>query len=162
MSWLVFVFIAFGYFISQRLISFDPKAKLLNIDSASLSSVKTDDIQLSFADHKNTVFHLNTQTCSCNSLTTEHVTTIDSLAKHLGFQTKHITLSQSDLIPSTPAIMVIGDNGSLLYLGPYATGFACSTSNSLVETVLNNAKAGFNSNLIVSQAQGCYCNLQQS
>ncbi len=156
------MFSAFVYFVGQRLIDFDPTGALLTVDAQHLSSIKVNDNVWNLDDNKKTIIHLTAADCECNKFSEDHVNQIDKIANNFDFNVKKIELVNSDIVPSVPAIMVVDDTGSLLYLGPYATGLACSSNNSFVETVLNNFDAGYKSDLIVSQAQGCYCNLPLS
>ena len=55
--------------------------------------------------------------------------------------------------------MIVSDTQTLLYLGPYSIGLACTVSNGYVETVMNNYVKGYPSNLILNDASGCYCKL---
>lgn len=152
--WLGFVFSAFAYFIGERLVEFDPQGTLLEFDARRLTTNN-----LLALNDKKTIVHVSAADCKCNQYTEEHQIQIDKLANNADFSIKRIKVSDSKLVPSVPAIMVFDELGELLYLGPYATGLACSSNNSFVETVLKNFTAGYKSNLVVSEAQGCYCNL---
>lgn len=61
------------------------------------------------------------------------------------------------IVPNTPAAILLNKHGELVYAGPLSEGIACSTGSGFVELAINNLQAGFNSNLKLSQAKGCYC-----
>lgn len=159
--WLGFVFSAFAYFVGQKLVDFDPQGNLLELETDQLMTSYSQQSGVMLNNVKKTVVHLSASNCSCNQYTKKHQAQIDKQAIDADFTINHLEVADSSLVPSVPAIMVLDEQGELLYLGPYGTGFACSSTSGLVETVLNNFSAGYKSNLIVSQAQGCYCNLPQ-
>lgn len=151
--------VAFIYFTNARLADFDPTGRLAELSPMDITSFKSNGNTISFTDNKLTVFHLLSANCHCNKLNNEHISSIDKMANSLNFSIKKINVEQSDIIPSLPAILVVDEQGKLMYLGPYSQGLSCSKSSSFVETVLNNFKAGYNSELMVKEAKGCYCPL---
>ena len=159
--WLGLVFVAAAYFISGRLITFDPSAKLISKDSSfvleQIKSLET----LKGADLSNTIIHFTSDDCSCTKFSEEHKASIDETAKLDNFKVINVSLPSylSTIIPSTPSVLIVSGTESLLYFGPYSVGLACTQYNGYVETVMQNYSKGFNSNLIVSDVKGCYCNI---
>lgn len=151
--------VAFIYFTSARLVHFDPSGRLESLNSSDITSFNSNGNTISLSENKLTVFHLLGSNCHCNDLNNEHISSINNIANSLHFTVKQIKLEQSDIIPSLPAILVTGNQGELLYLGPYSQGLSCSKGSSFVETALNNFKAGYNSALMIKEAKGCYCPL---
>lgn len=152
---------AAGYFFNQRLVAFDPKSQLANVQPDQL--IKT---VLAFefpgrTNLVNSVVHFTSQDCRCSAFSEEHKRSIDENVTKAGFKIFHktVTPAEGKLIPSTPAILITNDSGQLLYFGPYSAGLACSQSNGYVETVLANYEKGFSSSLVVNETKGCYCPL---
>jgi len=158
--WLVFIVIAAKYFIYDSLISFDPKNRLSGDSSVIVNEIKSS-LALENKLSKKTVIHFTNQNCSCSTYTEDHKKTTDKYSQENGFEIRSIELSekQSNVIPSTPAVLILDELGELIYLGPYAEGLECSAGSSIVDIVLKNYVKGFNANLIMNDAKGCYCNL---
>lgn len=159
--WLGIVFVAAAYFISGRLITFDPSAKLITRDSDFvLGQIKSIDA-LKDLNLSNTIIHFTSENCSCTKYSEEHKASIDATAKRDNFNVINVTLPPylSTIIPSTPSVLIVSSTESLLYFGPYSIGLACTQSNGYVETVMQNYSKGYNSDLIISDVKGCYCNI---
>jgi len=157
----VLTLIAAIYFITSRLILFDPKMKLMEKDSSFIVNEMRKIQALKKLDLSNTIVHFTSNNCSCTKYSEEHKTSIDNQAKLDGFNVVNITLSNNllSIIPSTPSILIIDNLEKLLYFGPYSVGLSCTQSNGYVETVLQNYAIGFNSDLIINDVKGCYCNI---
>lgn len=159
--WLVLTFIAAIYFISSRLTLFDPQMKLTGKDSHFVIKQLKQSVELMDVDLRNTIIHFTSNNCACSQYSEEHKESINNQAKLAGFNVININLAADFLtiIPSTPAILILNEIENLLYFGPYSTGLACSESNGYVETVLKNYAKGFNSDLMITDVKGCYCNI---
>jgi hypothetical protein len=162
--WLGSTLVAAVYFINSRLVPFDPNIKLLRQEGSVVMQYTV--IQqvreiTALKNLKNTVVHFTSNDCSCTQYSEEHKAAINEKARLDGFNILNINLPAdlSTVIPSTPAILIIDDLDELLYFGPYSVGLACSASNGYVETVLQNYAQGHNSNLVISDVKGCYCNI---
>lgn len=108
------------------------------------------------------VVHFTMDNCFCEYVAESHVTSVKKLASEHGFKNHVITLNSTSRfnIPSVPAVAVINQNGKLTYLGPYATGMFCSEGQGLVEQYINdNTEYNTLGAAILTDAQGCYCNL---
>jgi len=79
------------------------------------------------------------------------------MATNNDFNVINKTLTSDSLIPSTPSIAIIDDNGNTLYFGPYGEGIGCSQTGGYAKTMLNNYILGYSDQLIVTSAKGCYC-----
>ena len=153
--WLLWVIIGFAYLVNQRLVQFDPTHQLLNVTEQQLvAQVQQQNNQLP------QIYHLVDENCHCTSLLKEHREQINRAAIEDGFNIVELDVSDSkiaSLIPATPAIVIVGKNAQLLYVGPYATGLDCSADNSLVGVVLSNYRQGFAAPTVIDDATGCYC-----
>lgn len=161
MLWLGLTFFAANYFISGRLMPFDPNMRLSGQDSLAVIKQVREIAALNKVDLSKTIVHFTSNECSCTQYSDAHKQAIDKQAKSDGFTVININLP-SDLltiIPSTPAILITGVVEELLYFGPYSAGLACSESNGYVEAVLQNYAQGYNSDLVISDVKGCYCNI---
>ena len=108
------------------------------------------------------VVHFTMDNCFCDYVAENHVTSVKKRASEQGFKNHVITLKSNNRfnIPSVPAIAVINQNGKLTYLGPYATGMFCSEGEGLVEQyIIDNTENNALGATILTDAQGCYCNL---
>jgi hypothetical protein len=157
--WLVGTIIAATYFISSRLLPFDPEQKLASKNSIALLDQLNEIDQLKGIDVNNTIIHFTSDDCSCTQFSHDHKQSINLQANIDGFNVINVNLPPgvASLIPSTPAILIIGQEKQLLYFGPYSIGLACTQSNGYVETVLQNYAKGYAASLIINDASGCYC-----
>lgn len=158
--WLIGTIIAATYFISGRLLPFDPEQKLSTKNSIALLAQLNEIDQLKNVDLKNTIIHFTSDDCFCTQYSDDHKRSINQQADLDGFNVFNVNLPAhvAPLIPSTPAILIIGQEKQLLYFGPYSIGLACTQSNGYVETVLQNYAKGYAASLIINDASGCYCN----
>jgi len=159
--WIFFTLLAAIYFISNRLVLFDPKMKLSGVDSGLVIEQIREIKQLKNVDLVNTIIHFTSKDCSCTEYSQEHKVSINKKAKADDFNIINIHLAADlrTIIPSTPSILIVSELEELLYFGPYSIGLACSQSNGYVETVLQNYAQGYGSDLIINDAKGCYCNV---
>lgn len=143
-------------------MSFDPNLALINTSPSHLLENIQEEIQLP-DNLSGTLIHISSSDCDCNLLTKKHKYALTNFAKEKRYKIENVVLSQDMLrksnsyIPSTPAVMLVGDNNQLIYFGPYAQGLNCSQQTGLVEVSLENYQKGYNPELILSQASGCYC-----
>lgn len=160
-GWLTLVVVAAVYFIGLRLVAFDPDKKLQAIEGdLIIEQIMQFD---SLADKKlsNTILHFTSEDCHCTQFSEAHKNELNKSAQLDGFNILNVSITPeyvNSIIPSTPSVLLVDKLGELLYFGPYSEGLACSQSNGLIEVVLSNYKKGFNSKLIMDEAQGCYCN----
>lgn len=158
--WLTFIIGAFIYLVNRELSSFDPNRALSNISSQKLiESMKTPiDSKISF---DKTIIHISDEACHCNGYTKNHQLAINKLAAQNNFSIQYLSIDElpdTAFIPSTPVVMLLGENNELIYFGPYAQGIACSENNTILELAWKNYLKGFNANIIFGEAEGCYCN----
>lgn len=158
--WLVGTIIAAIYFIGGRLVDFDPDKKLATKSSVPLMLQISQIEQLNHLDLSNTIIHFTSDDCACTQYSETHKKAINQQAGLDGFDVINVKLPPNTipLIPSTPAILIVGNKQQLLYFGPYSIGLACTQSNGFVETVLQNYSKGYAASLIINDASGCYCN----
>jgi len=159
--WLGFTLAAAIYFISGRLIDFDPKEKLTGKNSRLVIQQLKEMGELEGVNLSDTIIHFTSNNCSCTQYSEDHKNDINKQAGLDGFNVVNINLPAhlESIIPSTPSILIVNKNEELLYFGPYSIGLACSASNGYVETVMQNYAKGYSASLIMHDATGCYCNL---
>jgi hypothetical protein len=159
--WLFSTLLAAIYFISGRLVDFDPKDKLTDVNAELVIQQLRQIDKLRSIDLSDTIIHFTSNDCSCTQYSEDHKRDINKQADLSGFNVININLPAhfSSIIPSTPAIAIINKAEKLLYLGPYSIGLACSASNGYVETVMQNYAKGYSASFIMHDATGCYCNL---
>jgi len=159
-TWLVFTVLAAQYFVSPRLVEFDPSHHLLNREHQDIVDQVASIDSLVSKDLANSIIHFTSPGCSCTQFSAQHKQQIDENGRLQKFNIFNVELKQSQLsqtIPSTPAILIVDKHGELMFLGPYSKGLACSQSAGFVELVMSNYQAGFNTKLVIDQAKGCYC-----
>ncbi|WP_434339700.1 DUF6436 domain-containing protein [Motilimonas cestriensis] len=157
--WIMSTLIAAIYFIGARLVDFDPTGKLRQQDSQDFALSLLKQIQLDPLNMGNTIIHFTASGCVCNSYSQAHKQSLNQQAISDGYQVINLTMTAAlrELVPATPAALVMSNKGKLVYFGPYSEGLACSSSNSLIELAINNYNKGFNPKLIIDKAKGCYC-----
>tara|TARA_B100001059_G_scaffold235832_1_gene283088 strand:- start:66945 stop:67451 length:507 start_codon:yes stop_codon:yes gene_type:complete len=85
------------------------------------------------------VVHVQQPQCSCNSKAKQHIALFDSdyqvplSAQHQRSLTEVAAAGFN--LPASPAVLIF-DNGTLIYAGPYATGPLCSVADSLIAPIL--------------------------
>lgn len=113
------------------------------------------------------IFHITQGECYCEFLAKAHQSELNKWSSDKGFKNFTVDISQLpdlvEFIPSTPAIVVIDEYGSILYLGPYSRGAGCFSRNGQVDNLLfdyvNKQADKKNSQraIIETEASGCYC-----
>ncbi|MBA6295037.1 DUF6436 domain-containing protein [Colwellia sp. MB02u-9] len=159
--WIIGTIIAAIYFISARLVMFDPDGKLKGMDGNDIMTALVNSAVLKDKTLSNTIIHFSDSNCRCAANSEEHKLLISTQAEQDGFNVLNLSISNSisHIIPSTPSALIIDAKGKLIYFGPYSEGLDCSSSNSLIKIVLDNYKKGYNAKLILAQTKGCYCNV---
>lgn len=159
--WLIWLAAAFYYLASNDLVFFDP-----NDDLASISKDVTFDTDVvayfnkQSLSTKSQVYHLLDDNCRCNSISEDHRQGLDAgTFTDAGYETQILSYQPfSNLIPSSPAVVIFNDNDQLVYMGPYSAGLSCDSSNSFVERVFNYSLISeYLGAVIVHEAKGCYC-----
>ncbi len=157
-----FCSIAFGlfWFAQSQLVTFDDNASLQqkSVQAELLST-------LGLTPNRPTLVHFYQNDCRCDGVSAEHIARAKRLATEAGFAVSSFDASQfKNLIPATPAVMLINASASrqqkspsITYLGPYGAGLGCSDTSGFIDTALNNLSKGFDSQLVISKVRGCYC-----
>ena len=159
--WLTSVVVAAVYFIRLRLVPFDPDKKLQAVESNLIIEQIQQFDSLANVELSNTIIHFTSNDCHCTQFSEAHKKAINKSAGADGFNIVNVHLDSktaNSIIPSTPSVLLVDKLGELLYFGPYSQGLACSKSNGFIEIVLSNYKKGFNSQLVMNDTEGCYCN----
>lgn len=158
-TWIAFTFFAFGYFIQDRLVSFDSKEKLKSVGHQDLSAYLAPYSIQGEDKGKQTILHFSTPNCDCQSYSDKHIKAINELADEHHFNIKNIEINEHDVIPSTPSVALIDKSGEVVYFGPYGQGLACSETSGYAQTILNNYLKGYSENIVIKEAKGCYCSV---
>lgn len=156
-AWLSFTIAAFGYAINDKLVRFDFDHKLEGVDHYQLAMYLKPFINSSPNLSQNTVLHFSKPNCACQKTSEQHVNNLNKLAKENSFNVINVSINKHDIIPSTPAVAIMNNEGELIYFGPYGQGIACSQTSGFAQTMLNNYVRGYSANVIIKEAKGCYC-----
>ncbi|MBD9398919.1 DUF6436 domain-containing protein [Pseudomonas sp. PDM11] len=70
-------------------------------------------------------------------------------------------LRGSQLLPASPAVAIWDQRGELAYVGPYSSGFNCTSGNSFVEPLLDALLEGRKVLADNNLASGCFCDWAQ-
>lgn len=111
------------------------------------------------------IYHISDTGCACTFASNIHKNSLNKWADTMGIKQVEVSLADNaalaDMVPSTPAIMVLGMQGQLIYFGPYSQGAGCFASEGVVDKVI---KPYFDGQVlstqqatIRSEAVGCYC-----
>jgi hypothetical protein len=158
-TWLVFTIFAFGYFITDRLTSFDSNEKLKGVDYQRLSTFLAPYSAQIGNKAKHSILHFSTPSCDCQKYSHAHIQEINKLAAKYDFNIKNINIDEHDVIPSTPSIALLNESGEIVYFGPYGQGLACSQTAGYAQTILKNYLKGYSANIVIKEAKGCYCSV---
>ncbi len=158
--WLGFTVLAAIYFISDRIVAFDPNNKLVNISQTTLVNRIMAEFDLP-EDMPNTLINFISEGCQCNKISKEHLSDVKNNAVKQNMSIINITLPEgfSGIIPSTPAVLALNTKSELIYFGPYSEGLSCGKGEGIIDLVMSNYKKGFNAQLIMADSEGCYCNI---
>lgn len=160
----IWAIIALGlviYFGTQKISDFDPNGLMTKkMNSIESDAQFRDELsELGFKVEKS-VFHFTKDNCYCNFIASPHINSVNELVLEKGYQNIQVDISAfptlTDYIPSTPAIAVFNEAGTLAYLGPYSSGLYCAPSKGLVEKFIP-AKSNIIGAVILTDARGCYC-----
>lgn len=151
--WLVYMIVAFIWMGERHLRWFDPQYKLAGQSTA---------LQDYIANLPgNSVIEFVEPGCYCNPFSSDHRETLRSDFRHQGKVVQVIKPGDAERawLPSTPAVLVLGENKQIVYLGPYSAGLYCSANNSFVVAAVNNYQRANLTTGILDDAKGCYCHL---
>jgi hypothetical protein len=159
--WLSFTVAAFTYFISDRLVKFDFENKLENINHQQLARSLKPYVKVFQKNKKigNTVVHFSKSNCKCQKYSEQHIQDINKIAIENEFNIINVVVGNGkyNIIPATPSVAIMTTMGEIIYFGPYGQGLACAQTLGYAQTVLNNFIQGYNANIIIKDAKGCYC-----
>ena len=161
--WATLLLVVILYLSSTKVTQFDPQQQLSNQSlqlefEASVKQIFVKELA-AVGPH---VTILYSHSCPCYWLAKAHIADIKRLALEQGYDVLQLTLSTSrlsNIIPSTPAVIVFDRHNRLAYLGPLSVGVFCSSSTSLVESFIKqDFKTSDFGATILSDTAGCYCN----
>ena len=155
--WIIFTAAAFSYFVSEKLVSFDSENKLQDIDNQQLASSLKQYIDPALIGLGNSVLHFSKAHCDCQKYSEPHIEDINKIAAKNKFNIIRVVIDEHKIIPATPSVAIVDALGEIIYFGPYGQGLACSQTSGYAQTILNNLILGYKANIIIKEAQGCYC-----
>jgi hypothetical protein len=155
--WLGSTVLAFAYFINGRLVDFDVDGKLNTIDNHQLAIALSSYTDALINHEKSTILHFSQPDCKCQQYSHDHIQDINKIASEHHFNIMNIRVKKDSVVPVTPSIAILDDQGDIVYFGPYGEGLACSQTSGYAQTVLHNLLKGYAANLIIKEAKGCYC-----
>ncbi|WP_426359452.1 DUF6436 domain-containing protein [Pseudocolwellia sp. HL-MZ19] len=158
--WLGFTVLAAAYFITDRLVAFDPSQKLNNMSQNALVEKIKAEFELP-NNLSNTLINFVSENCRCNQTSSSHLSDVKMTAERENMSVINVVIPDnfSGIIPSTPAVLALDHNSELIYFGPYSEGLSCGSGEGIIDLVMSNYKKGFNAKLIMTSTEGCYCNI---
>ncbi|WP_395340121.1 DUF6436 domain-containing protein [Ningiella sp. W23] len=144
--------------LSMALMSLDFESRLVNAltDPADSNGAR--------------IYHIRgVHSCFCEGLVQAHVKALNALAADK-LSVMNVQLEPSSalasMVPSTPAVAVVDEDGDLAYFGPYSQGMGCFSRSGSINTLIQNVADGLHSYQkvqnktasIQAEASGCYCN----
>ena len=163
-AWFVVIFTALMYFTTERLVDFDPHATLLDKATKPSFYVELDAFfSEQFGSVSGRAFHVSDEACFCQTIADAHVMSVKELVVSETMENVSVSLSEyrglQNFLPSVPAVIIYNTEAELIYVGPYSTGYLCSTGNGLVEALIPQMKQSASEPVVMSLARGCYCNI---
>jgi len=158
LTWIVFTAAMFVFFTLETLHDFDPEHKLKNVNESKLVQQVSDLTGLPVSELANTVVNFYKEDCACHRVSQSHITALNDKTTNANHTFLNVKVDRGAPIPATPSVMIIGDDTDIIYLGPYGEGLDCAQTDGYASTIYNNHLLGYSANLIITQAQGCYCN----
>ena len=173
MKWLLVGWFIIGtvavFAINQNgQLPFDPKLKL----AQQIMSLDFEKHLLKVLPkaHKNAqlaVYHITQGDCFCEWLVQTHQRNIEHWSAGRDIVNIDIRLQHypqlANMIPATPAVVVVDEWGKLIYLGPYARGRGCFNGSGQIDVYLHRwerlsvTRKHSHQPLIDTDASGCYC-----
>ena len=162
--WFVIIFAVLMYFTTARLVDFDPQAALLDNASEPTFYAELDSfLKSQYGTVQGRAFHISDSDCFCQMVAGAHIADVKQLVDNASMENIAISLSeQPDIehfLPSVPAIIIYNEASELIYVGPYSTGYLCTTGNGLVEALIPKMSEPVSEPVVMSLARGCYCNI---
>ena len=162
--WFVVLFMALMYLTTERLVDFDPETQLLD---SSMEDAFYNDIgaflKTNYGSIKGRAFHISDDNCFCQMVAGAHIADVKKIVENHTMENVLIALEDrpemAKYVPSVPAIIIYNDQEELLYVGPYSTGYLCTTGNGLVEDLIPKMDQSVENPVVMSLARGCYCNI---
>ncbi len=162
--WTAGLLLAVLYAASNKAKYFDPQNVLhqsalsLSFDTVFVEALSKHNLELA-----GSVIHFQGRDCFCQTVAQSHINSVEKLAeKHL-FNSVTVMLDELSMlkmfVPSVPAVAVIDKAGKLNYFGPYSSGMFCTEGDGLVEPFIEKGKLARTGATVISQSQGCYCNI---
>lgn len=155
LAWIVSTVLAFMLLSFERLKQFDPTGHLKGLSAIEFGQLLDREFD---SDLSQTIIHFSQPECACNNASQQHVQQLNKLASEHMFKVRDVNVAQINLVPSSPSVAIIDKQGKVVYFGPYGEGLECANTKGFAITVFKNLLHGFSAELIVENAQGCYCN----
>ena len=163
-AWFVLIFAGLMYFTTERLVDFDPQAALLDNATEQSFYIELDTfLTEQFGTVAGRAFHIADDGCFCQMVAGAHVADVKDLITSEAMENVSVSLSDQprlkDFLPSVPAVIIYNTEAELIYVGPYSTGYLCTTGNGLVEDLIPKMTEAVSDPVVMSLARGCYCNI---
>jgi len=81
----------------------------------------------------------------------------DNQFENVSIDIEQLKISE-EFIPSTPSTALFNTSGELVFIGPYSAGYLCTAGNGFVEELVPRMDSSISHPIVISIAQGCYCN----
>jgi len=162
--WAAGLLLAVLYAASNKAKYFDPhnvlhqSALSLSFDTLFVEALSKDNLELT-----GSVIHFQRSDCFCQTVAQSHINSVEKLAEKHQFNNVTVMVDELSIlkafVPSVPAVAVIDKAGKLNYFGPYSSGMFCTEGDGLVEPFIEKDQLARAGATVISQSQGCYCNL---
>ena len=163
-AWFVLIFVGLMYSTTDRLVDFDPQATLLDNSTEQTFYAELDSfLKTHYESVQGRAFHISDDSCFCQMVAGSHIADVKKLVSNHTMENVSIALSElpemEKFLPSVPAVIIYNDQSQLIYVGPYSTGYLCTTGNGLVEDLIPKMTQAVSDPVVMSLARGCYCNI---
>ena len=152
--------------LSQAIMSMSFEQELINALGNLPSSVQANEMNENLRSSH--IYHFTQGDCYCEFLASAHQSNLQKWSSSKGFTNMSVDVGEypalAKFIPSTPAVLALDENNTLIYLGPYSRGTGCFANSGQVDAYLSewiNKAEGASSvprAIIDTEANGCYCN----
>jgi len=163
LGWAALLLMAILLYGDRQLSEFDPQGTLIHHSTDPGFDSKVTHIMQNYGVEASTLVHIvSERNCYCDTLAAPHQIQLLNKLGNPDYSTTTIALEQlpelAEILPSTPALIIIDSDYRLRYLGPYATGYGCFTGKDLVDEISQYATTpNYIGGVIKSDAEGCFC-----
>ncbi|WP_421970504.1 DUF6436 domain-containing protein [Pseudoalteromonas sp. SSDWG2] len=145
---------ALWWAIQQRALEFDPENQLQSPQWLTLAR------EVNNTPHSGpSLVIISDASCQCAKVSEAHQTKVVKDALQAGIEVTQLQLTDGhrEWLPAVPAAILFNNQNDVIYAGPLSVGLACAAKDGIIDTVIANYTRGYHSELLVSNAMGCYC-----